>query len=964
MENTNNQFHTAYNPQKIEQKLYEHWERQGYFKANGDTSKESFCIMTPPPNITGRLHMGHAFQQTIMDILIRYHRMQGKNTLYQTGTDHAGIATQMVVERKIAAEEGKTRHDYGRDSFIDTIWKWKARSGDIITNQMRRLGNSLDWERERFTMDDELSNTGREVFVRFYQQDLIYRGKRLVNWDPKLRTAISDLEVENHESKGSMWYLRYPLANGTKTVDGKDYLVVSTTRPETLLGDTGVAVHPEDRRYKNLIGKQIITPLVGRHIPIVGDTHADMKKGSGCVKITPAHDFKDYDVGKRHHLPMINILTFDGFIRQEAEVFNSLGEVSTEYTNAIPLEYQGIERFAARKAVVEALNQLGLIDKIQVHDLTLPYGDRSGVVIEPMLTDQWYIRTSALAKVAVAAVAQGEIQFIPKQYENMYFSWMREIQDWCISRQLWWGHRIPAWYDASANVYVARSEEEVRRAYNLPNELILTQDEDVLDTWFSSSLWTFSTLGWPEKTNALKIFHPTSVMVSGFDIIFFWIARMIMMTMHLIKDEHGKPQVPFKTVYITGLILDDEGQKMSKSKGNVLDPLDIIDGISLEDLLEKRTHHMMQPQLAEKIRKRTAKQFPTGIQPHGTDALRFTLAALASTGRNINWDMKRLESYRNFCNKLWNASRFVLINTENHDCGFNNVKKVLALPERWILTKFNQMVKAYRQALDGYRFDLATNMLYDFTWNQFCDWYLEITKLVVNNGSKEERLSTRHTLISVLEALLRVAHPIMPFITETLWQHVKPLTSSKKTGANQNETIMLQPFPEYNAVLNDTLALNDLEWIKQAITAVRNIRSEMNIAPTKRVEVLLRNADADTQRRVKQNKDLIQGLGRLQSITVVPTGTRCPPSSTKLIEGGELLIPITGLINKEAEKMRLSKAIYQLDLKISSIEEKLANKDFLSYAPNSVVAKERDRLTSYQKGKQKLQEQQAIISTL
>lgn len=963
MENTNSQFDTAYDLKEIEQKLYDHWEHQGYFKPNGDTSQESFCIMIPPPNVTGSLHMGHAFQQTTMDTLIRYQRMQGKNTLWQAGTDHAGIATQMVVERKIAAEEGKTRHDYGRDAFIDKIWQWKAGSGGTITRQMRRLGNSVDWERERFTMDDGLSNAVREVFVRLYQEDLIYRSKRLVNWDPKLRTAISDLEVDNRESKGSMWYLRYPLANGAKTAEGKDYLVVATTRPETLLGDTGVAVNPEDPRYKDLIGKEIILPLVGRRIRIVGDEHANMEKGTGCVKITPAHDFNDYEVGKRHGLPMINILTFDGAIRQEAEVFNTLGEVCTDYSNAIPAKYHGIERFAARKAVLAAFDQLGLLDEIKPHDLTVPYGDRSGVVIEPMLTDQWYVRTAPLAKVAVEAVKQGEIQFVPKQYENMYFSWMRDIQDWCISRQLWWGHRIPAWYDVNGKVYVGRSEEEVRREYNLAADLVLTQEEDVLDTWFSSGLWTFSTLGWPEQTDALKTFHPTSVMVSGFDIIFFWIARMIMLTMHFIKDENGKPQVPFNTVYMTGLIRDDEGQKMSKSKGNVIDPLDMVDGISLEDLLEKRTGNMMQPQLAEKIRKRTEKQFPNGIEPHGTDALRFTLAALASTGRDINWDMKRLEGYRNFCNKLWNASRFVLINTEQHDCGFNGGEKVLSLADRWILAEFNRTVKAYREALDTYRFDLAANILYDFTWNQFCDWYLELTKPVVSIAGEAEQRGTRHTLIIVLEALLRLAHPIIPFITETLWQRVKPLTSAT-TGADQNGSIMLQLFPEYNAALEDTQALNDLEWIKQTITAIRNIRAEMNIAPSRLLAVLLRNATADAQRRIQQNQSLIAPLARLESIALLPVGEKGPPSITKLIEGAELLIPMAGFIDKEAEIARLAKEMSKLDAEITSIEGKLANAGFVARAPEAVVAKERDRLASCKEGKVKLQEQQATITTL
>ncbi|EPA3163291.1 valine--tRNA ligase [Yersinia enterocolitica] len=948
----------TYSPQEIEQPLYEHWEKQGYFKPNGDTSKESYCIMIPPPNVTGSLHMGHAFQQTIMDTLIRYQRMQGKNTLWQAGTDHAGIATQMVVERKIAAEEGKTRHDYGRDAFIDKIWQWKGESGGTITRQMRRLGNSVDWERERFTMDDGLSNAVKEVFVRLHKEDLIYRGKRLVNWDPKLRTAISDLEVENRESKGSMWHLRYPLADGAKTADGKDYLVVATTRPETVLGDTGVAVNPEDPRYKDLIGKEVILPLVGRRIPILGDEHADMEKGTGCVKITPAHDFNDYEVGKRHALPMINILTFDGDIRTEAEVFDTNGEATDACSGAIPEQFQGLERFAARKAVVAEFDKLGLLEEVKAHDLTVPYGDRGGVVIEPMLTDQWYVRTAPLAKVAIEAVENGEIQFVPKQYENMYYSWMRDIQDWCISRQLWWGHRIPAWYDEQGKVYVGRDEAEVRRENNLGADVALRQDEDVLDTWFSSGLWTFSTLGWPEQTEALKTFHPTSVVVSGFDIIFFWIARMIMLTMHFMKDENGKPQVPFKTVYMTGLIRDDEGQKMSKSKGNVIDPLDMVDGISLEELLEKRTGNMMQPQLAEKIRKRTEKQFPNGIEPHGTDALRFTLAALASTGRDINWDMKRLEGYRNFCNKLWNASRFVLMNTEGQDCGQNGGEMVLSLADRWILAEFNQTIKAYREAMDTYRFDLAANILYEFTWNQFCDWYLELAKPVMNSGSEAELRGTRHTLIEVLEALLRLAHPIIPYITETIWQRVKTLKGITA------DTIMLQPFPEYDASQVDEKALSDLEWIKQTIIAVRNIRAEMNIAPGTPLEVMLRGANAEAQRRVLENQSFIQSLARLSSLTLLPEGDKGPVSVTKLVEGAEVLIPMAGLIDKATELERLAKEVAKLEAEIERIEGKLSNEGFVARAPEAVVAKERERMAACAEAKQKLIEQQATIAAL
>nr|WP_315079787.1 valine--tRNA ligase [uncultured Kosakonia sp.] len=948
----------TYNPKDIEQPLYEQWEKQGYFKPNGDESQESFCIMIPPPNVTGSLHMGHAFQQTIMDTMIRYQRMQGKNTLWQAGTDHAGIATQMVVERKIAAEEGKTRHDYGRDAFIDKIWQWKAESGGTITRQMRRLGNSVDWERERFTMDEGLSNAVKEVFVRLYKEDLIYRGKRLVNWDPKLRTAISDLEVENRESKGSMWHIRYPLADGAKTSDGKDYLVVATTRPETLLGDTGVAVNPEDPRYKDLIGKFVLLPLVNRRIPIVGDEHADMEKGTGCVKITPAHDFNDYEVGRRHALPMINILTFDGDIRESAEVYDTKGNESDVYASDIPAEFQKLERFAARKAIVAAVDALGLLEEIKPHDLTVPYGDRGGVVIEPMLTDQWYVRADVLAKPAVEAVENGDIQFVPKQYENMYFSWMRDIQDWCISRQLWWGHRIPAWYDNDGNVYVGRSEEEVRQENNLSADVALRQDDDVLDTWFSSALWTFSTLGWPENTDELRQFHPTSVMVSGFDIIFFWIARMIMMTMHFIKDENGKPQVPFKTVYMTGLIRDDEGQKMSKSKGNVIDPLDMVDGISLPDLLEKRTGNMMQPQLAEKIRKRTEKQFPDGIEPHGTDALRFTLAALASTGRDINWDMKRLEGYRNFCNKLWNASRFVLMNTEEQDCGFNGGEMVLSLADRWILAEFNQTIKAYRDALDSYRFDIAAGILYEFTWNQFCDWYLELTKPVMNGGSEAELRGTRNTLVTVLEGLLRLAHPIIPFITETIWQRVKVL---KGIDA---DTIMLQPFPSFDAAQVDEQAVADTEWLKQAIVAVRNIRAEMNIAPGKPLELLLRSASPEAQRRVNDNLSFLKTLARLESITLLSADEKGPVSVTKIVDGAELLIPMAGLIDKEAELARLAKEVAKVEQEIGRIESKLGNEGFVARAPEAVIAKEREKLDGYAQTKAKLIEQQAVIAAL
>ena len=949
---------TTYNPQEIEQPIYQHWEESGYFKPNGDKSQPSYCIAIPPPNVTGSLHMGHAFQQTIMDALIRYHRMQGNNTLWQSGSDHAGIATQMVVERKIAAEENKTRHDYGREAFIEKIWQWKAESGGSITKQMRRLGDSVDWDRERFTMDEGLSNAVKEVFVRLYQEDLIYRGKRLVNWDPKLRTAISDLEVENREVKGSMWHLRYPLADGVKTAEGKNYLVVATTRPETLFGDTGVAVNPEDPRYKDLIGKFVILPFVHRRIPIVGDEHADMTKGTGCVKITPAHDFNDYEVGRRHQLPMINILTFDGDIRAQAEVFDTNGEPSTAHATDIPAQFQNLERFAARKLVIAECEAQGILEKIEPHDLTIPYGDRGGVVIEPMLTDQWYVRAKVLAEPAIAAVKNGDIQFVPKQYENMYFSWMNDIQDWCISRQLWWGHRIPAWYDNQGNVYVGRDEAEVRRENNLAADIELSQDDDVLDTWFSSALWTFSTLGWPEKTDDLATFHPTNVLVTGFDIIFFWVARMIMMTMHFIKDEHGKPQVPFKTVYVTGLIRDEEGQKMSKSKGNVIDPLDMIDGISLADLLEKRTGNMMQPQLAEKIAKRTEKQFPNGIEAHGTDALRFTLAALASTGRDINWDLKRLEGYRNFCNKLWNASRYVLMNTQDHDCGFNGGELDYSLADKWILAEFNQTVKTYREAFDTYRFDLAANILYEFTWNQFCDWYLELTKSVLANGEQNQQRAARHTLVTVLEALLRLAHPIIPFITEAIWQSVKPLIAIKA------DTIMLQPMPAFDSKLVDDKAVADINWIKDAVIAVRNIRAEMNIAPSKPLQLLIRKASPAVHRIISDNVTFIESLARLSEIVLLDEGDVGPLSVTKLVDGAELLIPMAGLINKEDELARLEKEIARIDGEIARIDNKLSNASFVDKAPAAVVAKEKEKQQGYIVDKAKLQEQHAAIKSL
>ncbi|NVK00526.1 MAG: valine--tRNA ligase [Oceanospirillaceae bacterium] len=948
----------TYQPQAIEQKWYQDWEEKGYFAPSGEG--DGYSIMIPPPNVTGSLHMGHAFQHTLMDTLIRYRRMQGRNTLWQVGTDHAGIATQMVVERKLAAETGESRYDLGRDAFIEKVWEWKAESGGTITRQMRRLGNSVDWPTERFTMDSGFYHAVQEVFIRLYDDGLIYRGKRLVNWDPKLHTAISDLEVENREVKGKMWYIRYPLADGVTTKDGKDHIVVGTTRPETLLGDTGVAVNPEDERYDNLVGKFIELPLVGRRIPIVADEHANMEKGTGCVKITPAHDFNDYQVGQRQKLPMVNVLTLNADIRDEAQTFNFDGSVNSELDPTLPEQYRGMERFAARRAIVAELDELGLLVKIEENAMTIPYGDRGGVVIEPMLTDQWFCDAKTLAKPAIKAVEDGDIKFVPKQYENMYFAWMRDIQDWCISRQLWWGHRIPAFYDDAGNVYVANSAEAAREKYNLDPELALRQDDDVLDTWFSSALWTFGTLGWPEETDRLKAFHPSDTLVTGFDIIFFWVARMIMMTMHFMKDEDGKPQVPFKNVYVTGLIRDESGDKMSKSKGNVLDPLDMIDGISLPDLLEKRTGNMMQPQLAEKIGKRTEAQFPEGISAHGTDALRFTLAALASTGRDINWDMKRLEGYRNFCNKLWNAARYVLMNTEGEDCGQTGNEVELSLADRWIISELQHTEEVLTKHLDEYRFDLAAQTLYDFVWNQYCDWYLELSKPVLwdDAASEEAKRGTRRTLVRVLETILRLSHPIMPFISEEIWHQIKELAGV------EGETLMLQAFPIANTDRIDTQAEADIEWLKGVITAVRNIRGEMKISPSTDLDLLFSNGSEEDQRRLNANATFLKKLAKLQSITWLNADDEKPMSATQLVGSMEVLVPMAGLIDKESELARLQKEIDRLQGEVDRVEKKLSNEKFVANAPEAVVAKERAKADDAFKAKTQLQEQYRNIEAL
>ena len=877
--------------------------------------------------------MGHGFQQTIMDALTRYHRMKGDNTLWQVGTDHAGIATQMVVERQLNAE-GKTRHDLGREDFIKKVWEWKEHSGGTITGQMRRLGTSPDWSREVFTMDEDLSKAVTEVFVKLHEEGLIYRGKRLVNWDPVLHTAVSDLEVLNEEEDGHMWHMRYPLA------DGSGELVVATTRPETMLGDTAVAVHPDDERYQDFIGKEIKLPITGRLIPVIADDYVDQEFGTGCVKITPAHDFNDYDMGKRHNLPMINILTDDAKINDDA-----------------PEAYRGLDRFDARKQIVADLDAQGSLVKIEPHKLKVPRGDRTGAVIEPYLTDQWYVAVESLAKPAIEAVESGEIRFVPENWNKTYYQWMHNIQDWCISRQLWWGHRIPAWYDENGKVFVGRTEEEVREKHGLGSDVTLSQDDDVLDTWFSSALWPFATMGWPEETPDLETFVPSSVLVTGFDIIFFWVARMIMMT----KKFTGK--IPFKDIYITGLIRDENGDKMSKSKGNVLDPIDLIDGIDIESLVTKRTAGMMQPQLAEKIAKRTRKQFPDGIQAYGTDALRFTFAAMASTSRDINFDMARVEGYRNFCNKIWNASRFVLMNTEEHDTGRDGGEMVLSMADRWIWAKFQQTLVEFEKALEDYRFDIAAQTVYEFTWNQFCDWYLELTKPVLSNDASTdaEKRGTRHTLINVLESLLRLLHPLMPFITDTIWQRVVPQSALK---VEEGASIMVQAFPEVDAAKQDDKVLADIEWVKKFIVGIRNIRGEMDISPNKPLNALLKNVSDEDARRLDAAKAFLDKLSKLETVTILKDGEEAPASATALVGEMEILIPMAGLIDKDAELARITKAMEKIEKDVSRTRGKLGNEKFVSNAPEAVIEKERGKLEEGEKALAKLKEQFDTIKAL
>ncbi|SHK98509.1 valine--tRNA ligase [Phytopseudomonas punonensis] len=940
----------TYQPHAIETALYENWEAKGYFAPQG--SGEPYTIMIPPPNVTGSLHMGHGFNNAIMDALIRFRRMQGRNTLWQPGTDHAGIATQMVVERQLGAQ-GIDRHDLGREKFLDKVWEWKAESGGNITRQIRRLGSSVDWSRERFTMDDGLSEAVKEAFVRLHEDGLIYRGKRLVNWDTKFHTAISDLEVESHDEKGHLWNLRYPLADGNKTAEGNDYLIVATTRPETALGDAAVAVNPHDERYKALIGQYVELPLVGRRIPIIADDYCDPEFGTGCVKITPAHDFNDYEVGKRHNLPLINIFDQDAKVLAGAQIFNIDGSVNALLDASLPAEYAGLDRFEARKQIVAAFDALGLLQSIDDHALKVPKGDRSGTIIEPWLTDQWYVSTKPLAEKAIEVVENGEIQFVPKQYENMYFSWMRDIQDWCISRQLWWGHRIPAWYDQAGNVYVGRDEAEVRAKHDL-GDIALRQDDDVLDTWFSSGLWTFSTLGWPEQTDFLKTHHPTDVLVTGFDIIFFWVARMIMLSTHLTE------QIPFKTVYVHGLVRDGLGQKMSKSKGNVLDPLDIVDGIDLETLLAKRTSGMMQPKLAEKIAKQTKAEFPDGIASYGTDALRFTFCSLATTGRDVKFDMGRVEGYRNFCNKLWNAANFVIENTDGQDTGINGEAVDLSPVDRWIISALQRCEQDVTRHLDAFRFDLATQALYEFVWDEYCAWYLELVKPVLwdENAPLERQRGTRRTLVRVLEVILRLAHPFMPFITEEIWQRIKG-----QAGVS-GDTLMLQPWPVANEARIDAAAEGDIEWVKQLMLGVRQIRGEMKISMAKRIDVILANANAEDLRRLNDNAPLLNKLAKFESVKVLAAGEEAPMSATALVGDMQVLVPMAGLIDKEAELARLDKEIQRLEGEAKRVGGKLANEGFVAKAPAEVLEKERAKLAEAEQALANLVEQRGKIASL
>ena len=912
----------TYNPELIEQKYRELWEKGDLFSSNtNSSSKEAFSIVLPPPNVTGSLHMGHAFQHTIMDVYTRYNRSKGNQTLWQPGTDHAGIATQMVVERQLSMDN-ISRHDLGREKFTEKVWDWKSQSGGTITSQMRRLGTSVDWDRERFTMDESLSQAVRKVFIELYNEGLIYRGKRLVNWDPVLLTAVSDLEVISKEESGYLWHIKY------QVIDSEEILVVATTRPETMLGDSAVAVHPDDERYQHLIGKSINLPLSNRQIPIIADDYVDMEFGTGCVKITPAHDFNDYEIGQRHNLEVINVLTDDAKINSNA-----------------PVQYQDLDRFEARKTIIADLEKQNLIEKIDPHTLMVPRGDRTNSIIEPYMTDQWFVKVKPLAEPAIEAVKNGSIRFVPENWEKTYFNWMENIEDWCISRQIWWGHRIPAWYDKEGNYYVADSLEEAQIQAGIGVKL--TQDEDVLDTWFSSALWPFSTLGWPEKTPELSRFYPTSVLVTGFDIIFFWVARMIMFGLKFAND------VPFRDIYITGLIKDGNGQKMSKSKGNVLDPIDLIDGINLEDLLEKRTQGMMQPKLAEKIKKQTQKEFPNGIPSFGTDAIRFTFTALASFGRDIKFDLKRVEGYRNFCNKLWNASRFVLMNLESKKI---NIQAELSSQDRWILSRLQHVKIEVQKHLSDYRLDLMSQTLYEFVWHDYCDWYLELSKPLLEDNQTREGCES--TLIKVLTETLVLLHPIIPFITEEIFEQ------SQKILSKSHDKLISQPFPEPENHLIDDDSEKEIDWLKSFILGIRKIRGEMNIPPGKPLPCYIKNYSGQDKVYIERSKSILSTIAKLDSINLLSKSDEEDESAIALVGEMKILIPLAGLIDKGAEQDRLNKEIEKLIKLKSQFSAKLSNEKFVRGAPEAVVKNEKEKLASTESALKDLKQQLDKISNL
>ena len=939
-----------YSPAEIESKHYQNWESQGYFQPDMDLTKPSFSIQLPPPNVTGTLHMGHAFNQTIMDGLTRYYRMKGCNTAWIPGTDHAGIATQIVVERQLAAQN-VSRHDLGREKFLEKVWEWKEVSGGTITQQMRRVGCSADWTREYFTMDDVRAETVTEVFVRLFEQGLIYRGKRLVNWDPVLGTAVSDLEVESVEEQGSMWHIRYPL-----TDNPAEAVIVATTRPETLLGDVAVAVNPEDERYTHLIGKELILPLTGRTIPVIADEYVEKDFGTGCVKITPAHDFNDYEVGKRHDTRLINVFDLEAKVLANAEVFNFKGEAQPGF--ALPEKYAGLDRFAARKQMVADLQEQGLLVEIKAHTLMTPKGDRTGSVIEPMLTSQWFVAMSAtpsggepdsefkglsLADKAKKAVYSGAVRFIPENWVNTYNQWMNNIQDWCISRQLWWGHQIPAWYDNEGNVYVARNQEEAEKQAGKTG---LTREEDVLDTWFSSALVPFSTLGWPSETDELKAFLPSNVLVTGYEIIFFWVARMIMMTTHFT----GK--VPFKDVYIHGIVRDHEGKKMSKSEGNVIDPVDLIDGIDLDKLLVKRTTGLRKPETAPKVEEATKKLFPEGIPSMGADALRFTMASYASLGRSVNFDFKRAEGYRNFCNKIWNATNFVLMNTENQDCGYGATAtepRGYSFPDMWIIGRLNQTIEQVTQAYETYRFDLAAETLYSFVWNDYCDWYLELAKVQLQTGCASRQRATRHTLLRVLEAALRLLHPIIPFITEELWQTVAPMCDAKTA-----DSIMLARFPEADREQIVQTTFEQMTVLQDLIGAVRNLRGEMGIQPNVKAPLFVESADdlADYLKYLP----MMTRLTEAQQVAALPESEDAPVA---VCNGARLMLKVE--IDKAAETARLSKEAEKLQKALDKLNAKLSKPGYTEKAPAHLVEKDKADLAELEDKMAKVQNQLAKL---